>query len=520
MGRRNSNSPTTPSLFRWQQGFVTHLTNSMREYRSEIKEQQRRQTFDRNFAELKAYVAQFNRFPEKADNLKLYNWMAALMNENKRRRLPQEYVDELNTIGFIWNRREFNWYEKAKEVKSLLENQNQIPTYDEHSTLYHWLKVQLDLLSKGELPDDKKCIIEEIKVLIAHVTEISTPEPEIKISARELKWAQKFNELVEYRKQNPKSWPQVEATDEQEKKLGIWCQDLRSRNRKQLLESTWRDKLLAINFNLEGRLDNWKDRFEELKTYISTHHQAPSSDSNLYVWARLQYKTFDELSVEKQHLLNSINFLQYFEENSWEKRYAEVQEFILFYKKAPTKKSNQELYSWLTVQRAKYRNNELSDTEKQALLNLGVDLNPIDKREDTWNLKYEALKKFREKHPDRWPSFFSDGIEKRLYQWCQAQRQVYAGTARRRKELSKERIEKLNQISFHWSLDELIDRNWDENFQKLQEFVSQTRTTIVPATLNGKINSLYTWLRRQKKLMEAHRLPLDKIEKLKTLGVI
>jgi hypothetical protein len=492
----------------------------MREYHSEIKAQQRRQTFDRNFAELKTFLAQFNRFPEKADNLRLYNWMAALMNENKRRRLPQEYVDRLNTIGFIWNRREFNWYEKAKEVKSLLEERSQIPTYDEHSTLYHWLKVQLELLSKGELADDKKCIIEEIKVLIAHVTEASTPEPEIKISARELKWTQKFNELIEYRKQNPKSWPQVEATDEQEKKLGIWCQDLRSRYRKQLLEDTWRNKLLSIGFNLEGRLDNWKERFEELKTYFSFHQEAPNSDSNLYVWARLQYKTFDELSTEKQQLLSSINFLQYFEENTWDKRYAEVREFILFYKKAPTKKSNAELYHWLTVQRAKYRSNQLTDIESQALLKLGVDLTPAETREDTWNLKYEALKKFREKHPDRWPSFFSDGIEKRLYLWCQAQRQVYAGTARNRKGLSEDRVNKLNQIGFHWSLDELIDKNWDENFQKLQEFVSQTRTTIIPATLNGKINSLYTWLRRQKKLMEIDKIPVDRIEKLKSLGVI
>ena len=104
--------------------------------------------------------------------------------------------------------------------------------------------------------------------------------------------------------------------------------------------------------------------------------------------------------------------------------------------------------------------------------------------------------------------------------WCQTQRQVYAGTAKRRKQLSQERIDKLNQIRFHWSLDELNDRNWNDNFQKLQEFISQTRTTSVPATLNGKFNSLYTWLRRQKKLKELGKLPLSKIEKLKTLGVI
>lgn len=492
----------------------------MREYHSESKDQQRRQTFDRNFAELKTFLAQFNRFPCKADNLKLYNWMAALMNENKRRRLAQEYVDRLNTIGFIWNRREFNWHEKAKEVKNLLLEQNQIPTYNEHSTLYHWLKVQLDLLSKGELAGDKKFEIAEIKDLVANVIEVSTPVPEIKVSARELKWIQKFNELVEYRKHNPKSWPQVEATDKQEKKLGIWCQDIRSRYRKQLLEDIWRNKLLSIGFNFEGRLDNWKQRFEELKVHMDSWHQVPNSESNLYSWARLQLKTFEELGIEKQNLLNSINFLHYFDENTWDKRYAEVREFILFYKKAPTKKSNAELYHWLTVQRAKYRNNQLTEIERQALLKLGVDLAPMETREDTWNMKYEALRNFREKNRGRWPSFFSDGIEKQLYSWCQAQRQVYAGTAKNRLKLSEDRVEKLNQIEFHWSLEELIDRNWEMKFKKLQDYVLEIKTTIIPAIIDGERHDLYTWLRRQKKLIEDNKISLGKIEKLKSLGVI
>jgi hypothetical protein len=91
---------------------------------------------------------------------------------------------------------------------------------------------------------------------------------------------------------------------------------------------------------------------------------------------------------------------------------------------------------------------------------------------------------------------------------------------RKRKELSKDRIDKLNLIGFHWSLHELFDRNWEENYQRLYDFILQKGTVVIPAILNGNVNSLYTWLRRQKKLNEENKLPAGKIEKLKALEVI
>ena len=444
-----------------------HLRKRMKRYHSEIKELQRQETFDKNFKELTLFVNEFKRFPEKSERPKLYAWMASLMTEHKRKRLDQKYVQQLNTIGFIWSRREFNWFAKADEVKKMMIEEKTIPAYDKEPTLYHWLNSNLDLFHKNILSDDKRAIINEIDRLAKEIQNSIIEQPIIKISAREIKWTQKLNDLIVFRNENPKSWPQIEALDESEKKLGIWCQDLRYRFRKGLLEDEWILKLEQVGFNFEGKLDNWKERFEELKQYLHTNQEAPDSKNELYKWARLQFNRFDELVQEKQELLISINFLNYFEERSWEKRYLELQEFIIFYKKTPTRKSNEELNSWLSVQRAKFKNGQLSENEISLLQELGVDLSPIEKREDVWNFKYEALVKFREKNPDRWPSFFSDGIEKKLYEWCQAQRQVYAKTARRRKGLSQERIGKLNRIGFHWSLDELIDKNWVDTFQKL-----------------------------------------------------
>lgn len=491
----------------------------MRRYYSALKEEKRNSTFNKNFHEVVLFLKKCGRFPDKSDNPLLYNWIAALRNEKKMGHIKSDFEERLNAIGFIWDKHDFNWQQNLECVRDLL-NQNIIPSYNTHPNLYHWLLTQFQLLKQQKLPANKVSQIEELNILLQKLNETLSPEPIIEISARELKWGKKLEKLIEFRKQNPKSWPQVEAEDMKEKKLGIWCQDLRHRFRKGILEHDWVTKLSEISFNFGGRFDNWKERFETFKNYIKTHDDTPGSNHELYMWGRLQYKSFGKLNKEKQELLNSINFLKYFEEKNWDKQYEEIKEFILFYKKSPTKKSNTDLYNWLSVQRLKFRNNQLSEEELKKLTVLGINLDPISKREDIWDMKLAALVRFRQKNPERWPSYFGDEIEKRLFEWCQTQRQVFAGTARNRKLLSQERIHKLNQIGFHWSLGELIDKNWEATFQNLKEFINQNNTTAIPVYFDGKQNRLYTWIRNQKKAIENNKLSTDKIAKLKQLRII
>ena len=97
---------------------------------------------------------------------------------------------------------------------------------------------------------------------------------------------------------------------------------------------------------------------------------------------------------------------------------------------------------------------------------------------------------------------------------------MYAKTAKRRKELSQERIDKLNKIGFHWSLEELNDKNWENNFSEIEKFIFENNTFIIPATVNGKNNTLYTWLRNQKKAIQKGKLSASKFERLISLGVL
>ena len=87
---------------------------------SEIKEKKSRQTFEKCYKELSAFLKKKGRIPEKSERPILYNWMAALRNKHKRRRLKSGYADKLNAIGFIWDKREVNWYNNAGEVRKML----------------------------------------------------------------------------------------------------------------------------------------------------------------------------------------------------------------------------------------------------------------------------------------------------------------------------------------------------------------------------------------------------------------
>jgi hypothetical protein len=178
------------------------------------------------------------------------------------------------------------------------------------------------------------------------------------------------------------------------------------------------------------------------------------------------------------------------------------------------------LYSWLSLQRRRYKNGQLNDHEITSLQKLDIFLTPIDLRDLVWESKYQDLINFREEKPDRWPSFYSESKEKKLYEWCQAQRQVYAKTARRRKELSHERISKLNRIEFYWSLDELKDRKWEEIYLKLKIFMETQKTNSIPITIDGESNSLYTWLRNQRNAIKKGKLSSEKKEEILALGVI
>jgi hypothetical protein len=297
---------------------------------------------------------------------------------------------------------------------------------------------------------------------------------------------------------------------------------LRKRYREGKLDDKWKNELKGIGFNFEGRMDNWKVRFEKLKQYLELNKKLPVPKSELYTWARIQHTNFDELSRDRQKLLKSIQFQKYYEGKGWSNWLVKLKRFIKRNGKTPTTKTDNILYYWLSNQRKKYQEGRLNETETVLLIELGVDLAPMRNPEKVWQSKFELLKNFRKENPDRWPSHAGELPEQRLYEWCQSQRQKFAaGKAKKKMKLTPDQIKKLNGMGFYWTAKARNEKIWEEKFKSLAAFVAKSKgVKPIPRIENGVINKHYSWLQNQKKAINAGRLSKEKMRKLKGLGVI
>lgn len=429
--------------------------------------------FNKHFNELVSFYSKFNRYPDYSENLKLYNWIAGLRGRYKSNELPLLQIEKLDSIGFVWDWKNHLWHQKGNLIIDQLIKFKDFTVISSHTRLFQWLKLQLILSLEGKLPEDKQTVVDrilklskliilnsplaiykDITTLISSAREIMVYNKELKILTHESNWLQKLNELKEFRNQCPGRWPQARDAAPKEVKLGIWCQDQRAQFRDKSISEFRKYMLLTIGFNFEGKLDLWKERFHELKKYLITNSHFPDSKSMLYLWAIRQAKKFDKLNKEQKELLKTIDIFSIARAKtkliSWDSKLSELRDFLLKNKAGPRKQTDEGLYIWLQRQRQDYRNGKLLDRQKQALIDLGIDLTPRKTISARWDVHYELLKKFRELNPDRWPGYRRNEEEKKLYLWCQTQRQVFAGKMKARLPLSQEKVDKLNQIGFRW----------------------------------------------------------------------
>ena len=199
---------------------------------------------------------------------------------------------------------------KLTEAQKLLD-QNILPSNAQHNELYNWMQGHFSRFKKKKLPPVK---VNDVKHLLEQVIKL---KEDISLglvkgsSPVETKWEQKFELLKQFRQKNPRRWPLSTAADPEEKKLGIWCQDLRTRYRNEKLGPHWIDKLNSIDFNFDGRIYSWMQRFQKLKEYIETNNCKPGTTHEIYDWTRQQYKRFNILSPEKQSLLSETEFMKF-----------------------------------------------------------------------------------------------------------------------------------------------------------------------------------------------------------------
>ncbi len=560
------------------EGFEEKLKNSLFDQIIEKSSN----NWDLWYLKLKNYLKVNNDYPSKKNDKNLYNWIASQRNRKKNGTIKNEELRKLNSIQFIWNIIEWKW-ERMFLVFQEYATENEFPPFKgiDDDELVKWYNYQLTCIRENKIIStsqiDRFLSIDErfkgspirkkweimFSVFKDYATENAFPPckdidddelvkwykyqhscirdnkiiiPEQKKrflaidnkfegpSSRK-KWIEPYRELVNFRLENPDKWPQYERenTNSIESKLYIFCQTMRKRYRENDLGNYWFEKMASIDFNFEGKTDNWTQYWLEIKDLLKNRDNISVDEigNNAYSWILRHRKKYNEGKLSEYHTkkIEELNLDSFFE--TWEQKFEKVKEWIDENEKLPTRTTQKDFHSWLGSQRFRFNNNRLSKSEIQLLSSIGYDLDAKgnEKKKERWLEMFDNVKTFNQEN-DTWPKFGAEGLEGQMYNWCQAQRQAQAGThsGGKRKPLKQWQVDMLDSIKFVWNNRE-NDKTWDEWFQEFSQVDIVSGNVSIPSMIEGKRNPLYAWWAKQKHDYKNNKLLPEYLQKLKDFGI-
>ena len=465
-------------------------------------------TWDERFGELKLYKKQHghcNVSPLDTKYHTLARWVIKQRSKRSSGKLLSIYIDKLNSIGFDWDPIETRWDIKYKALCAFKKTQGNcdIPeNYDICPELPRWVAKQRAFWKKNKLSKQK------IDKLIA-VNFVFEPFDEA--------WEEMFSLLCKFKEANghcnvPRNYPQ-------NPKLSSWLTTQRLDKRKGRLFKERAQRLTKIGFTWEPRTQRDEDMFLVLLDYKNEYGECNVPDKYVYkshtlgIWIGnlRSRKNRGKLSSSFIKRLNDIGFNWEPLETQFNQRFNKY--FLLwcqFQEKGNIWNNNdttkKELFKWARQLRGQYKKGSLKLEYINRMNSIAFDWDPFNNQ---WQKRFDELCEFKKANGHC--NVPRDYHESRLLAtWTQEQRTQYS-----QNRLNQKRIEKLNDIGFHF-----IPRNsqWDKSFIKLCEFQKINGHCNVTRKNEPSMRSLATWVAKQHKQYTDGILPKDRIEKLNKIG--
>lgn len=255
----------------------------------------------------------------------------------------------------------------------------------------------------------------------------------------------------------------------------------------------------------EEYLEKWDSMFNKMEVFYNEnkHCTVPRDykDRTLYGWYRKQKQLFEAKLLPKEHLdkLNSINF--YFGDSHillWERKWLESYKQVLeIYKETGDsnikrhKDNTHPLFkisNWVAMERGKYKNNKLKDWQIQKLEEIGfqweMTRHPNQHHiENDWFEKLTLLEGYKRENGDCNISQKNTNPKyEGLGKWLNDQRNNYK---KKRKALTQERIDLLNDIGVVWDMDVF---NFEKRIQELIDYKKETGHFNIPSNYKPNPN--------------------------------
>ncbi len=427
-------------------------------------------------------------YPSKEKHKDLYNWITIQRHRKKNGTLKNEELRKLHSMNFVWSIIDWRWQKMYNQFQEYSKD-NVFPPCQgiDDVELVKWYKYQINCIRENKILSKEQ------------QRQFLSIENRFLGSSSRKKWFEPYNDLVKFRQENPTKWPQYDRYNSKsiESKLHVFCQIMRSRYRESDLGDFWFEKMVEIDFNFEGKTDNWTQYWQEIKEKLENRNSISVEElgNNAYSWISRYRKNYEEgtLSDYQKKKIEELKLDRFFE--TWEQKFEKVKIWVEINGKLPTKITQNIFHSWLGSQRSLYKKNKLNEEQINAINSIGykLDVKGKEKEQARWIEMFDSVNIFKSKN-NNWPRFRVGGVEEQLYNWCQSQRQAQAGThsGGRRKPLQQWQVDKLDSIGFHWSSLELNNIEWESKYQELIDFLKSNNLYDLKST-----NKLWRWIYNQ-----------------------
>jgi len=192
----------------------------------------------------------------------------------------------------------------------------------------------------------------------------------------EQRWKERFNELKQF--YNMHNHVNLPARYKENQSLAAWI--VRQRLNKNQLSNEQKEALDSIGFIWDPRDEIWENNYEKLKMYYEKYGDCNvpityKSDPAFGRWVRKQRAVEPELSLERIHRLNELQFSWKLRDDVWIEHYYNLKIYIKHHNSLPRYNVHPKLYNWVNRQRYKHKKSTLTEDKITLLKQLGIHLN-------------------------------------------------------------------------------------------------------------------------------------------------
>ena len=167
------------------------------------------------FEEYKEYVRENKNPHVPKRHPTLGNWITGLRRSKKNKKLSSKYIDLLNEVGFIWDPKDASWHEFYNELLEYFKDHGNTDVPLSIRRLYTWISNQRKAKKNNELSEERIQLLDEVGFTWDKL---------------EQQWIGKYQKLLHYEKEHGNT-----KVPQNHPELGDWVSDQRVNKRKNKL---------------------------------------------------------------------------------------------------------------------------------------------------------------------------------------------------------------------------------------------------------------------------------------------